>query len=686
MYYKQNIRAIIGPACTYALDAVARLAFYWNIPVFTGLGDGGIFENKTEYPTLTRLSYCQCRLRKVFGSIFKSFGWTDIAMIYAINHFHSNVLANSLIVGFQKEDFYPYIHGYHEGTNSSFHDILRNVSKMARVIVVIVPGDSVRIIMLAAFDLGYIRSGEYVFIDVELFPFPGDYWGNHDWRRGDERDADAKEAFGALLKLSLHQPYGEEWNNFTLRVKQLAWENYNFSYGDEKVNVYVGAFYDAVLLYGMALNKTLEKGLDPHDGYSLTRRAWNLVFEVMFESVTGTVIIDNNGDREMTYSVLDMNPTTGDFEVVANYFGDSPYYTPLPGKQIHWAGGRLTAPPNEPLCGFRGDNPACNATAVHPNLVDIIVGICVTSFVLGCITIVAVSQYVAGFLSPRIRRKENELNDMVWRVDYNDLIFIGPESNGFSRLSQRTMTQSGSWANDSVRQLMFNTKFARYKGNMVVVKRLATEKLNLTREVLLELKQVRSVQHDNLTRFVGACVDPGNVCILIEHCRKGSLQGLHCLHESDIRFHGKLNSSNCVVDGRFAVKLTDFGLRSIHFSVQKDATCETVYDLLWKAPEFLKGEDSSDGSPKGDVYSFAIIIEEVALRNGPYSAYTEYMEVKVKEAIRTNTELITNPNERITTSASLKPWMTSVIKIYIDLDVSTLCSSNKHSRWRYSAD
>ncbi|KAK3585417.1 hypothetical protein CHS0354_020134 [Potamilus streckersoni] len=431
-------------------------------------------------------------------------------MIYDINHLHSNVLANSLIVGFQKQDFRPYLHGYLESTNESFRDILRDVSKLARVILLIVPGDSVRRIMLAAFDLGYIRSGEYVFFDVELFPFPGDYWGNHDWRRGDDRDGDAQEAFSALLKVSLHHPHGEQWNNFTIRVQQLAWENYKFSYGDEKVNFFVGAFYDAVLLYGMVLNETLEEGLDPHDGYNFTRRAWNRVFE----GVTGTVIIDNNGDRETTYSVLDMDPTTGDFEVVANYYGGSSYYIPVYGKQIHWAGGRLTAPPNKPLCGFRGDNPACNMSDNNPNLVYIIVGICIASFILAFLTIIAV----------RIHRRENELNDLVWRVNYNDLIFIGPESDGFSRLSQRTMTQSGSWANDSVRQFQLNTKFARYKGNLVVVKRLATEKLDLNREVLLELKQVRSVQHVNLTRFVGACVDPGNVCILIEHCRKGSLQ------------------------------------------------------------------------------------------------------------------------------------------------------------------
>jgi len=35
------------------------------------------------------------------------------------------------------------------------------------------------------------------------------------------------------------------------------------------------------------------------------------------------------------------------------------------------------------------------------------------------------------------------------------------------------------------------------------------------------------------------------------------------LHGSDIKSHGNLKSSNCVVDSRFVLKLTDFGLPSL---------------------------------------------------------------------------------------------------------------------------
>lgn len=141
---------------------------------------------------------------------------------------------------------------------------------------------------------------------------------------------------------------------------------------------------------------------------------------------------------------------------------------------------------------------------------------------------------------------------------------------------------------------------------------------------------MRDVQNEQLTRFIGACVDPPNICIVTEYCPRGSLQVTSCvcvcraagrtaslnmlclqdilendsitldwmfkyslindivkvldvwlqrrvepvvtpppslqgmlfLHNSVIWSHGKLKSSNCVVDNRFVLKITDYGLSS----------------------------------------------------------------------------------------------------------------------------
>ena len=44
-----------------------------------------------------------------------------------------------------------------------------------------------------------------------------------------------------------------------------------------------------------------------------------------------------------------------------------------------------------------------------------------------------------------------------------------------------------------------------------------------------------------------------------------------------------------------------------------------VSELLWTAPELLRDpEPPPKGTAKGDVYAYAIILQEISLRTGPY--------------------------------------------------------------------
>ena len=54
------------------------------------------------------------------------------------------------------------------------------------------------------------------------------------------------------------------------------------------------------------------------------------------------------------------------------------------------------------------------------------------------------------------------------------------------------------------------------------------------------------------------------------------------IHGSELRVHGNLKSSNCVVDGRFVLKITDFGLQSL----REVSDCEEEDYAYWKR-EFL---------------------------------------------------------------------------------------------------
>ena len=44
------------------------------------------------------------------------------------------------------------------------------------------------------------------------------------------------------------------------------------------------------------------------------------IMVTMISGITGNVSIDDNGDRNADYSLLDMDPDTGEFEVSINSF------------------------------------------------------------------------------------------------------------------------------------------------------------------------------------------------------------------------------------------------------------------------------------------------------------------------------------------------------------------------------
>ena len=97
----------------------------------------------------------------------------------------------------------------------------------------------------------------------------------------EERNARARRAYQALLTVTIRTPDNEEYLNFSREIKELAKNEYNFTFGNGSVSTFVTAFYDAVLLYALALNESLPDtpGEISLDGISLTRRMWSRSFK-----------------------------------------------------------------------------------------------------------------------------------------------------------------------------------------------------------------------------------------------------------------------------------------------------------------------------------------------------------------------------------------------------------------------
>uniref|UniRef100_A0A3B5MQC1 Guanylate cyclase n=1 Tax=Xiphophorus couchianus TaxID=32473 RepID=A0A3B5MQC1_9TELE len=110
------------------------------------------------------------------------------------------------------------------------------------------------------------------------------------------------------------------------------------------------------------------------------------------------------------------------------------------------------------------------------------------------------------------------------------------------------------------------------------------------------------------------------------------VKGMAFLHNSVIVSHGNLKSSNCVVDSRFVLKITDYGLQSLRTSSCPEDTHAFYARKLWTAPELLRKECPPCGTQRGDVYSFGVVLQEVALLKGVF--YLDSHSLSPKEIIQ----------------------------------------------------
>lgn len=178
--------------------------------------------------------------------------------------------------------------------------------------------------------------------------------------------------------------------------------------------------------------------------------------------------------------------------------------------------------------------------------------------------------------------------------------------------------------------------------------------------LILEMVSLVKIRHENLIQFGGACLVKPNVSLFSEYLEKGSLEdvlaneavdlgwefrfsflkdicrGMEFIHDvSDIKSHGRLKSSNCLLDNRWTVRLTGFGAHIIRFGenrIPNEKTSEDKKELFWTAPELLKNvsnlDDVKAGTPLGDVYSFAIVTCEIITRLPPYEYELNYLSIK----------------------------------------------------------
>ncbi|XP_037702246.1 heat-stable enterotoxin receptor isoform X2 [Choloepus didactylus] len=556
---------LMGPSCTYS-----TFQMYLDTDLNYPMISAGSFGLSCDYKeTLTRLmspsrklTYFLVNFWKDKNLPFKTFSW-NTAYVFKNNT--------------ESEDCFWYLNALEAGVSYFsqeliFKDILRG-SDQFQAILMDPNRKSNVIVMCGKPDIVDTLKGDrpvaedIVIILVDLF---NDYYF--------EENVTAPDYMKNVLVLTL-PPRNSKLNS---------------SRGLSLVkNDFALAYLNGVLLFGHMLKTFLEKGENVNSP-EFAHAFKNLTFE----GYLGPVTLDDFGDVDNTMVLLYTSVNTKKYTVLLNYTThENKTYPEDKSPTFIWRNHKL---PND----IPSQGPQALMIAVFTLTGAVILLLLIALLVL------------------RKFRKDNELRQKKWSHIPPEKI-LPLESNETNHVSLKI-------DDDKRRDTIQRLRQCKYDKKRVILKDLKHNDGNFSEKQKIDLNKLLQIDYYNLTKFYGTVKLENMIFGVIEYCERGSLRevlndtisypdgtfmdwefkisvlydiakGMSYLHSSKTEVHGRLKSTNCVVDSRMVVKITDFGCNAI-LPPRKD---------LWTAPEHLRQDSISQ---KGDVYSYGIIAQEIILR------------------------------------------------------------------------
>ncbi|KAK9965522.1 hypothetical protein ABG768_004610 [Culter alburnus] len=367
--------------------------------------------------------------------------------------------------------------------------------------------------------------------------------------------------------------------------------------GNNTMNDYIAAYHDAVLLFRQVMRNiwnTAFSEIQDMESFSM-----NYFRNVSFKGIAGDYQLDEYGDRDLTFSLIYTN-NDNEYKILYE-FNTSTNHTQLMDSNPSFIWPQSQLPKDRPLIDSKG---------LENNI--IVIALCTA--VVGVMGTLA---FIFYWQNRNYHHKQKR-----WSHISSELI-TPLELNEWNMISLKI-------EEDSIQNSSYILRRARYDKKIVILKELRLTDGSFTEKQRIELNALLKIDYYNLTKFYGTVKFDNEYFGVFEYGERGSLRhvlndkisypeetfmdwqfkisvmydiakGMSYLHASNIAVHGRLKSTNCVVDNRMVVKIADFGFNTI-LSPSKD---------LWTAPEHLRKQRVSQ---KGDVYSFAIISQEIMMR------------------------------------------------------------------------
>uniref|UniRef100_A0A914W8W2 Guanylate cyclase n=1 Tax=Plectus sambesii TaxID=2011161 RepID=A0A914W8W2_9BILA len=614
LHHNHNVTVYFGPGCSNEMLVIGRLVPRWNVPIIAHMSGDDQLEDRRLYKSLATVALTSAtEIARAVAKYVGYYGWQKVGLVGSrVSHGHSSGLvslrntlkAHGMSVAIEIEfDQFASVEDIMKS------DELNNLANNARIVVCEMGMDlhDSTNFLIAAYR-SQMKTNEYVYI----LPWSAPILDHFPWEGANLDNPEVRLAFDNVIVFG--------------------------------TMVYM-PLYDALYLYGLALRSAVDDAgseLVAHDGIAV----WSKMIDREFVGVSGTVLMNHKAVRVPSYAayfvrkgmltlVMEIEAKLITHNCTSNNYGCSA----LIGREVfsnYWTTSDGQMPPDMPRCGF--DGALCDRTSL---IVGLLLGIGTV------ILIVLVILY-------RRREKQRSLQRMPWRIP-RETVRMGEEINtNKSEKSLLSDGEGGAGGSHTSRLLGANMKKAIVDGTKFGVKEFTQSRnISFTQTELTTLNLLKRITHDNLNMFYGICFNQRNEFLVMwVLCDRGSLEdilfneelklgqnfqssfakdvtrGLDFLHSSLLGVHGMMHASNCLVDGHWTVKLSDYG-------------------YLQFAPEIVKIIENTGsiphGTPESDVYGLGMILYQILFRVEPYHDRNETVDELLILITSQSTQMYTRP-------------------------------------------